>query len=97
MALTKIIMMMELLLMIMFSELHSEREQRGQLGSQFEVQSRSSAFPDTQVAPRVPDADDDQNHDQERQRSPLGRLEPSLLLPPLPPRTLLHNMVSSSS
>ena len=43
----------ELLLMIMFSELHSEGEQRGQLGSQFEVQPRSSAFPDTQVAPRV--------------------------------------------
>ena len=53
MALTKMIMMVELLLMIMFSELHSEREQRGQLGSQFEVQPRSSAFPDTQVAPRV--------------------------------------------
>ena len=53
MALTKMIMMVELFLMIMFSELHSEREQRGQLGSQFEVQPRSSAFPDTQVAPRV--------------------------------------------
>ena len=53
MALTKMIMMVELFLMIMFSELHSEREQRGQLGSQFEVQPRSSAFPDTQVAPRT--------------------------------------------